>query len=607
MPAKGYEESNGVLRACALLSWIESNLWIRVKKSTIVEGVNNGRPTRTIPLRLNRVQEILANEIAFCWHHLIPVIMWIPKGRQLGISTFVQALGFALAFLEEGYHVLTVAHVEDSATEIFGKSKTFEKNLDPAVRRPMETRQEGRFIWEHGSGIHVASAKGEDAVGKGYTFNFLHFSECANFADQGKDPDALYSSIMGAKVDSPDTMVFFESTAKGKDPFFYAGCERARDPDRAELDRLVFLPWFLDDGYAQPWEEFRQQLLKLGKKDPGRKFQETAEEKVVRTRVATEKVSKGEELWKYRKDLSEDQMVWYRKILTEKCSNKDYLRQRYFPSRYDDCWASTNKCMFSQSTINHYRKEARTPKLRGNLVLLRDGPDFVKRKDGNVRIWEGPKENEVYTIGADVGGEQKGADYNCAYVLRNRTCEVVAIYHGHSEWDHYAKSLELLGYYYNDALLVVERNHNPTVAGQLHRESYQNLYYYYDELALKGQRPARPGFDTNRKTRPELMNHLDKVTRDKSLICHDAGLASEMETFVWVDTGGGKYQATGKNHDDRLMALSLAVYLSKGYEVPEEVEQAKENWAYRMSKKLKELKERKRAKAQLLTDDAWIL
>lgn len=561
--AKGKNPKPGAIRAANLFTWIEANLRIRVKQPQESGGK---KKTRLVPFRLNTSQRILAQHLAFCWANRLPIRWWIPKSRQMGISTFVQAVLFAVAIGTEGYHAATVAHTEFAAGEIFKKEQTFEVNLPAHLQRPMTSRQAAKFEWEHESGTWVGSVKAGDALGRGPTLNAIHFSEVANFSDQGRNPEEATSAALGALAEGPDSMVFYESTAKGRDPFYFAGCQKARDPKAGGIDQLIFLPWYLEDGYQMSWKDYREQRIAAGKDDPGRTFKITEEEEQLRARIAGILVGEREVLWRHRVDLTDEQLIWYRAILSTKCHDKVETRAREFPSTYEEAFTATARCMFNPATINFYTRTSSPHLQRGNMT--RDDytgkVSLASEVTGRVRIWKQPVEGREYVIGADVGGEKKGADPHAAYVLDKSSLEVVGSYHGICEWEVYADDLYLLGEFYNDAELVVENNRRPAVVGKLHAEGYPRLYYYYDEQAIRGARPRTPGFNTNRKTRPMLIDHVDQALRSEKVKSYDSKLPREMETFVWVEREK-RYRATGKNHDDRLMALALAVYRARGY------------------------------------------
>jgi hypothetical protein len=580
-PKKGVEPTEGLLKACGIFEWIENNLKIRIKKKReYVDKDGNRRRTQLVKFRFNAIQFILAEFVADRWSKGLPVKAFTPKARQLGSSTFWQALMFALAVLSPGFQVLTVAHTEESGTEIFGKTRTFEKHLPAGWLQQLETRQRSRIDWENGSGSWVGAASEGDGLSKGPTLNAIHFSEVASFADRGQDPMLPVTSARGALAEGPECIEIHESTAQGRDVFFFHGCEEAKDPNSDSEFALIFLPWFLDPDYKMSWASYRQRLISAGKNDPGEKFVPTSEELILRRQLAETIVRKGEELWRWRHVLTDDQLVWRRWAIKNKCGGKVELFQRYFPSFYEEAFASTVRCLFSEETIDWYRRRSKDAMAVGNVVRADPYVAFHSKRGGALKLWEEPLSGEKYVIGADPGGQRKGADFNAAYVLKSRTLEVVAAIHSHMEWDHFTEYLALVGEWYNWALLVVERNHNPAIASTLAKEyQYPNLYYYVDEAALRGQ-PKIPGFSTNRTTRPQLVSHIDRVTRDRLLKCPDLGFATEMVDFTWNEKEK-RYRAHGKAKDDRVMALALGLFRCEARDQREvEVEEEK-SWAYR--------------------------
>ena len=525
--AKGANPAPGAVKAANLLTWIETHLIIRIKQP---ETTSSGAKVRLVPFTLNSAQRILAQHLAFCWANLLPIRWWIPKSRQMGISTFVQAVLFAMAIGTQGYHAATVAHTEFAAGEIFKKEQTFEANLSEGEKLPMTSCQAAKFEWEHESGTWVGSVKSGDALGRGPTLNAIHFSEVANFADQGRDPEEATSAALGALAEGDDSMVFYESTAKGRDPFYFTGCEKARDADAGGLDQLIFLPWYLEDGYRMSWADYRSQRIAAGKTDPGKVFRITEEEERLRSKIANLVVGKNEVLWRHRADLTDEQLIWYRLILSTKCHDKLETRAREFPSTYEEAFTATARCMFTAESINFYTRTSSPPLCRGNLFRdkLQGTPQFASEVTGRCRIWKMPVHGREYVVGADVGGEKKGQDPHAAYVLDKSSLEIVASYHGIAEWEVYSDDLYLLAELYNTAELVVENNRRPAVVGKLHAEGYPRLYYYWDEQAVRGQRPRTPGFNTNRKTRPMLIDYVDKAIRTQALLSSDAALPREM-------------------------------------------------------------------------------
>lgn len=542
----------GLNFAAQLFTWMETFLVIRTKKGTLE------------PFRMNTIQQIMAQYVAHCWYEGIPVKVVLPKSRQMGSSTFWQALFFSMCELKEGYAVATVAHDEKGSTTIFGKSLTFARNLERTGwdKPAFVTEQASYLKWHSESSLHCGTIKSGDALGKGDTLSAIHYSESANFSDKGVNAKNAVASIQESCHDDRWTIYVHESTAKGKDPFYWPLCEQARDPSSGSTFRLIFLPWFLEKNYRLSWRAFRRQQLLLGNTDPGERFVATAEEEALRERLRTAEVLPHQSYWRYQFELSDSQLIWRRAKITE-MGDPD-LFKRYYPSFYEEAFTASASGWVNEETIDHYRKASRQPKVRGYFDRLTGR--FKKLDTGNVRIWEQPDPLSEYVIGADIGGEKEGSDPSCAYVIDKHSYEVVAQVHGFMQWDHYADTLMALGNYYRGALLVVENNVNPAVAIRCHRANYVNLYYYQNVDRARTARPNDPGFNTNRKTRPAMLKLLKKHLKAHSVKNPDPYFWQEIENMVWVPTNttnpdrDGVYKATGGNHDDRIMALAIAVY-----------------------------------------------
>ena len=460
----------------------------------------------------------------------------------------------------------TVAHDERGATTIFSKSVTFARNLEktgwekPAFR----FEQAAYFKWETESSLHCGTIKTGDALGKGDTLSAIHCSESANFSDKGIDAKNAMASIMESCAQNRWTIICHESTAKGKDPFYWPMCEAARDPSSGSTYRLIFLPWFLEENYRMSWSSFRKVLDLTGKQDPGPKFVPTRDEEVLRQRLAAVEVKPHERYWKHNVVLTDTQLIWRRAKIAE-MGDVD-LFKRYYPSTYQEAFTSSVNCFFRTETIDYYREQGKPETARGYFDDITY--KFREAANGHVRVWERPDPLCEYVIGADIGGEKNNSDPSCAYVVEKHSLQVVAMVHGHMEWDHYADTLMSLGYAYNGALLVIENNFNAAVTKRCHRANYVNLYYYQEkERARKASAPSTPGFNTNRKTRPAMLKLLQQLLRDRRVAMPDPFFWTEMENMVWVSSNSinpdrdGTYKAVGGTHDDRIMALALALYL----------------------------------------------
>ena len=551
-PPPGDARHAGALRACEVANWIEENLQVATK----------GR--RTQALELNPVQAILLDYVASCWAAGLAVRCLVPKSRQQGVSTFWQALAFAMCVLHDAkgraFRAVTVAHIEESANMIFGMSRRFERRLPKAWARKLESKQRGLIEWPSGSSVWVLSAQLGDSAGKGYTLDMVHGSEVANWADRGVNPGDLWSSVTNALAPTVASIVALESTAKGRDPFFHRMVDEAlahRSPYQ-----VVFLPWFLTPEYRLSWADYRATRLALGWDLPV-EFTPTLEEAELREHLAMTIVRPGEEWCRYRYELTDEQLIWRRHVTETQCDNKPEVFRRYYPSVLEDAFASTEQALFPATVLDRLWASA-APGRRCELSVGPDGAVRAAERDvGQLEVWADPVVGHDYVIGADVAEGLAAGDWSCAYVVDKVERAVVACWRGKIDPDEFEGQLALLGRLYSGpngpAYLAVENNHCPSVATGLRKRDYPNLYWYRDPDVARA-RPARPGWNTNKRSRKTVLDVLSAVLRDGELRSSDRGFAEEAGWFVWQERRG-VYAAPSGKHDDRVMALAIAVYV----------------------------------------------
>lgn len=174
------------------------------------------------------------------------------------------------------------------------------------------------------------------------------------------------------------------------------------------------------------------------------------------------------------------------------------------------------------------------------------------------------KERGCYIIGADVAEGGENGDYSCIQVLDRRTCEQVAVWHGHCSPDQFASILYDIGRFFNYAYLAPERNfHGYGVVSTLRDKKYLRLYYDRDKAAevLKNQHTGHKtyGWETNGRTKPIMVQTLANYIRNKHIKINDIQTIDELITFVYDKDG--HTNAMGGCFDDRVMALAIALQL----------------------------------------------
>lgn len=156
------------------------------------------------------------------------------------------------------------------------------------------------------------------------------------------------------------------------------------------------------------------------------------------------------------------------------------------------------------------------------------------------------------------GEEGRERDASCAQVLDKTTYEQVATWYGRIDPDLMGRQLDMLGRYYNDALIGVERNAvglTPLVV--LRDLNYPNLYYR-EKLGLITEKiTAELGWLTTAQSKESLIADATNLLRDRRLTLYDDATIAEMMSFV--RDAEGHARAAKSAYDDRVMALLIAI------------------------------------------------
>lgn len=167
------------------------------------------------------------------------------KARQLGITTFSCLLSLDEVLWNDNIHAGIIAHTQDDSISIFqDKLKFAFDHLHPAIRPLFRiTGDSARELsFSHGSTIRVGTSL------RSSTLQLLHISEfgkiCAKYPEKAREvvSGALNTLAVG-------TRCIIESTAEGKEGYFYEMCQKAFrfEKENHELTPLDFKPFFF------PW------------------------------------------------------------------------------------------------------------------------------------------------------------------------------------------------------------------------------------------------------------------------------------------------------------------------------------------------------------------
>lgn len=192
--------------------------------------------------------------------------------------------------------------------------------------------------------------------------------------------------------------------------------------------------------------------------------------------------------------------------------------------------------------------------------------EFRDSDDGPFTVWDYPRPDGVYVVGADVAEGLSHGDYSSAHIVNAVTGEVVAHWHGHIEPDLFGELCADIGWWYNQALVGIEsNNHGLTSLKAAQKMGYRNIYRQR-KLSLRNPNQTETlGWRTTAASKPLAIDELSAALRNDDLTVYDFKTIAELKTYVRKDNG----KTSGSPHDDRTISLAIANQMLKYVWLPE--------------------------------------
>lgn len=194
--------------------------------------------------------------------------------------------------------------------------------------------------------------------------------------------------------------------------------------------------------------------------------------------------------------------------------------------------------------------------IRASLVDVDHKIEYRESEHGWLRIFELPRKGAQYVVSGDTSEGLPKHDEAFGVVRDKYTRNVVAAFNGEYEPDDFANKLQIVGAFYNKALVAPENNnHGYSVCSDLQK---MNCNLYWTERKGKDGKITRvkPGFTTTSASRPQMLDQADEDIRKDACEVRDPVILSQMETFVRNEKSG-KPEADGEFLDDGVLAFAI--------------------------------------------------
>lgn len=510
-----------------------------------------------VPLRLNRGQRRLLARLEKMRLEEKPIRVILLKARQWGGSTLIQFYSMWLQVIhQKNWNSCIVGDVESQAATIRGMyrlaARMYPEKDGKITLRPFE-RTKHIQVQETGSVIYIGSMEKPDSL-RSSDFKIAHLSEVGLWKEtKGKKPKDLIQSIKASIPPIANTLIAEESTAKGSGNYFHKAYLSALK-GKSGYDP-VFVPWQILEQCRMPLETTVENFLKSW----GDSQSETYKYNTF--------------LWSIGATL--EGIKWYNWMLETEFDGDRWRMKSENPTTAEEAFQSTGHRVFPPDVVAKMREGVTDPIAVGVLTADAEvGADalkniaFVKKERGTLKIWQFPDTtvNAVnrYVTTLDVGATSANSSFSVIRVFDKifmpdgGVPEAVLTWEFHADQDIAAWRGAQVAKWYNNALLVVEdnpldREKNEEGSGFLTvldelAEHYENLYMreVFDQILKTSS--FKYGFNTNKATKPMLVNFHKKAARERMYIERDEKAVDQMDTYEYREDG--RVKATDGSFED---------------------------------------------------------
>lgn len=490
--------------------FIEDNYYIKNKEGQLVKIKFNFAQTEFY----NILKESLYKK---------PTRIIVLKARQLGISTFSEAIAFHLTTMQANTDSLIIAHQAESSSKIYEMTQLFADSLPNGLKPQQKYSNKKMLVFDNEKGTGLKSSirvmVANDSV-RGGTYKIAHLSEVAFW----EKPDETMNALMQCIPSTKDSLVIVESTANGFNYFY----KLWQDAVNGRNDFIpVFLPWYVDPNYSMPLKE------PLVNKTP---YEIEIQE---------------------RYSLTDEQLNWRRWCIKNNCSNDELKFRQEYPITAEEAFIVSGQSVFNNEIILDHLKHIEEPIKTGYFDYDYDGLNirnirWIDDPRGYIKMYK-DRTDMPTALGGDTAGE--GEDFFTAQVL-DQNGLLCATLHNQFDEDLYTKQIYCLGVYYH-SLVAIETNFSTFPIMELKRLRYPSLYIRPTNLDgnFRDDAQEKYGFKTTSLTRPHIIAQLVEIARESIGLINDRETLQEMLSFVKIK---GKPQASDGAHDDLVMGLAIA-------------------------------------------------
>lgn len=512
----------------------------------------------------NVLQFGIAEVYTWCMEQGVPCRIMVLKPRQVGCSTFCAELCYHhMRRIPSDMIVMgDVAKRTEKVWEIFSNiaphdSFAWDSRITKAHTEKVEfTYQDGsKGLVEHDTAL-------DPKAGISGTRQIVWLTEAARYRKNNGGDQKVISAVLQSLPQAPNTLGIEESTPEGAAGQFYKNWQGAVTLEQRKAGVIgnswikVFAAWF----------EFPEHTLARTEGN-AEYFDEDLDRRERR----------GIDLYNW----SDGQIAWRRMKIATDCGGDERIFDQDFAEDAESCFLASGRPRFDMEGVTSLEKEAKIKHELAELGTLdrNDKGDVAFTETGKEESWlwvsERPKPGLRYIGPGDpcTGAQSEGSAEPDAHAfgilragymdgstwVRPKLVAVIDVPLG-CRWDDdmLAERYKRLLDWYGGCEVIPETGNGLGVLNALQREEASIYQREKMDQMHPGEMLKVAGWETNKKTRPLVINAVAAAIREKEIDCTYAPAVSEMRTFIINDRG--KAEAKDGCHDDWVMMLGIGLF-----------------------------------------------
>lgn len=376
--------------------------YMRFSSQVLIQSKDEG----LVPFKRYGSQLYVLDEICKALAAGITTIV-ILKARQMGVSTELLLLSLFWAFEHNGVLGVVATHDEGARDQFRNQFDLFLQTIPKQFKWEKEIHNRGLLVLKNRSLLRylVAGTKTTtNKLGRSGGCNFTWETECA-FWGSVQDIAALDQSKTEVY---PFRLYIKESTANGFN-HWHDTWEVAKE---SPAQWTIFVGWWRNERY----EFSSNHPLYLKYMPAGTR---TPLSKLERTRIKAVRDQ-------YAFTITAGQIAWYRFHLETKCQGDQHTMDSEMPWTEEDAFVSTGSVFFSNESLTVAMQKARRTSVKCRPFMFRLGTRWQDMEiiacgieRATLKIWEMPTRFGKYTIGGDpTFGSSDRADSGVIHVDR---------------------------------------------------------------------------------------------------------------------------------------------------------------------------------------------